>query len=492
MPSTRTLVKFGWLPLVISLGILLRVVGIGSQSLWIDEVATSRLVSLGSPYFPGELFGTTGSEANQPLYFLLMHPWTRAFGTSEWALRAPSMLFGVVAILVFFLWCKETVGELAARLATLLLATSAFAVWYSQDARPYSLVLLVACAIHASFSRYMRDRKIASLIALACIEVVAFHTSILLGGLLAFVNVYWLVRGQGADSYRWVATQAAVAVLCVPFAMLNIMKVAGGAHTQAHADITVATIYGFWTLLVGFGVGPSAAELHEQAKLQVVLQHLGEIIPIAIIVLICAWVAFAWLRRIEDRLYWMLAVFVPALFVIAVFASLKSTPLPRYWVVCLPAMLAILGAAFANLRTWPMVLATTLLVAVNLISIGRVGVDPQYMKEDYRALADHLTHVRRDALVFVIGPTTVLEYYGARRLIERKEPKGDQASSDLTELALITSPYWLVVDRARAWDWDPHARLRHLMVPKGARPERSYSNVDLYFVEPKRKDGKLQ
>ena len=47
-------------------------------------------------------------------------------------------------------------------------------------------MLLVARAIHASFSKYMRERKLTSLLMLALVEVIAVDTSILLCGLLAF------------------------------------------------------------------------------------------------------------------------------------------------------------------------------------------------------------------------------------------------------------------------------------------------------------------
>jgi uncharacterized membrane protein len=482
--STHAFSKFTWLALIVAFAFLIRVIGIGSQSLWIDEVATARLVTLGSAAFIEQLFGTVGSEANQPLYFLLLHPWTYVFGTSEWALRAPSLLFGIASIPVFFIWCKGTIGEPAARIATLLLATSAFAVWYSQDARPYSLMLLVACSIQASFSKYMRDRTVASLLVLALVEVVALHTSILFFGLVAFVNLYWLIRRhEGSDSYQWLVTQAAVALLCTPFAILNLVKVAGGAHTQTHADLITAAIYGFWTLLVGFGVGPSVAELHEQEKLEVVLRHIGEVAVIAMVLTAFVLIAVAWLWRSADRLYWILAVSIPAFFVLAVFALLDSTPLPRYWVACLPPVLAILGSALERLQTWARVSALLLLVIVNLISIGRVATDPRYMKDDFRALAQHLAEVRRGAAVFVVGPVIVLEHYGASDLLELRDAP-DRPSSGQLNTPTIRAPYWVVVDRTRAWQWDPRARLMRLVVPNGSLPESSYSNVDLYFVDP--------
>ena len=95
--------------------------------------------------------------------------------------------------------------------------------------------------------------------------------------------MYWLIgRHARSDAYRWLGTQVAEALLCVPFAIFNLVKVTEGAHTQAHADLITAVIYGFWTQLVGFGVGPSVAELHEQAKVQAVLRHIGEVVPIAL------------------------------------------------------------------------------------------------------------------------------------------------------------------------------------------------------------------
>ena len=62
------------------------------------------------------------------------------FGYSEIALRAPSVIFGVLTVWLVF--------KLGGKWPALLLATSGLHVYYSQEARMYSLVTL---AVTASF-----------------------------------------------------------------------------------------------------------------------------------------------------------------------------------------------------------------------------------------------------------------------------------------------------------------------------------------------------
>ena len=64
--------------------------------------------------FIERLFGTVGSEANQPLYFLLLYPWVSVFGTSERALQCHQRCLGSQQFRLFFL-VKSTIGEPAAR-----------------------------------------------------------------------------------------------------------------------------------------------------------------------------------------------------------------------------------------------------------------------------------------------------------------------------------------------------------------------------------------
>ena len=83
------------------------------------------------------------NPGNPPLYYSVLHGWLR-FGDSEAALRIPSMVFGVLTIPLVYALGRTIRDHRLGLVAALLFAISPFQVWYSQEARGYSLVTLGA------------------------------------------------------------------------------------------------------------------------------------------------------------------------------------------------------------------------------------------------------------------------------------------------------------------------------------------------------------
>src|SRR5262249_32397030 len=59
------------------------------------------------------------------------------FGESAWALRLPSVLFGVGSVWALFMLGRRLLGEREALLACALMTVSYHHVWFSQNARGY-------------------------------------------------------------------------------------------------------------------------------------------------------------------------------------------------------------------------------------------------------------------------------------------------------------------------------------------------------------------
>lgn len=129
----------------------MRFAGIGSQSLWFDEVVTREVVA-------GSVTGLVSRvrvvEGTPPLYFGLAAIWTRLFGSGDGALRSFSAVVGTLAIPVVYLTVRELgLGRRIARIAALLVAVNPFLVWYSQEARAYSLFVFLAAVSIWAFAR---------------------------------------------------------------------------------------------------------------------------------------------------------------------------------------------------------------------------------------------------------------------------------------------------------------------------------------------------
>lgn len=74
-----------------------------TQSLWRDE-AFSYLLAKKNIF---EIVFLTARDFNPPLYYFLLHFWMKVFGTSEIALRLPSLIFFWATIYVSFLFLNE-------------------------------------------------------------------------------------------------------------------------------------------------------------------------------------------------------------------------------------------------------------------------------------------------------------------------------------------------------------------------------------------------
>src|SRR5688572_23670497 len=132
-----------WTPvlLVLTLGTLLRFIGLTRESLWNDELSTmSRLL-------PGPLsesyWEMIAKDCHPPGYLLFMSAWTSVFGNSELALRAPSALAGSATPLAVFFLGQKCFGRSAGVSAAMLCAVSPMLVRFSQEARSYAIVTLL-------------------------------------------------------------------------------------------------------------------------------------------------------------------------------------------------------------------------------------------------------------------------------------------------------------------------------------------------------------
>ncbi len=82
-------------------------------------------------------------EANlQTIYFLLMRGWIH-LGQSEAWLRLPSALFGIASIPLIFVVARKFMGPRPPWRAAALLTFSPTHVSYSQEARSYTLTILL-------------------------------------------------------------------------------------------------------------------------------------------------------------------------------------------------------------------------------------------------------------------------------------------------------------------------------------------------------------
>lgn len=167
------------------------------SSLWLDEALAVNISRLPLADIPEAL----RRDGAPPLYYLLLHGWTRLFGAGDVAVRALSGLAAVASLGLAWMAGRRLGGSRVGWVAALLLASSPFAVAHALEARMYSLVVMLALAGYLAVTTSLRqpDRR-APLVAIAVITGALLLTHYWSIFLLATVAALLAARGWRAPA----------------------------------------------------------------------------------------------------------------------------------------------------------------------------------------------------------------------------------------------------------------------------------------------------
>lgn len=129
----QTTVQYVLLALILAVGAAMRLYMLGTWSFWIDEVETLIRVQRG---YAGDV------NLMQPISTRLIGMALATLGTNEWNARIVPALFGTVSGAILFFPIKRLFGPTVALLAVLLLVLSPWHLYWSQNARFYTALLL--------------------------------------------------------------------------------------------------------------------------------------------------------------------------------------------------------------------------------------------------------------------------------------------------------------------------------------------------------------
>jgi 4-amino-4-deoxy-L-arabinose transferase-like glycosyltransferase len=363
---------------LIGLAFALQVIGLGSESLWRDEIDAIRFASqplsnlLGFFVIPGQ---------NGPLYYLVLRPWLHLAGQSEMALRFLSLACGVLAVPLVYRLGRRLFPSLPslALLAALLAATSPYLVWYGQEGKMYTVAVVL---VLFSMDRY-----------LAALERGGWHRWLLyLTGTSAMLYVHliaalivptqailFLLTDSGTRRARWKPWLASMALLTFPYLPLlrwQLPLILNPSSSSGYAFVSLPSM--LYSLLANYSLGV----LHGQVGWSLVL-FVGLLLAAGLV-----WQGqTARLRALAQLVCWLL---VPVLgfFLVTLVRPMYTA---RYLIFVLPAYLLLLAAGAVAVWRHSRLLASFWLVAL-LATSGR-GVWAQartQVKADFRGATQYV------------------------------------------------------------------------------------------------------
>ncbi len=132
--------------LLILLAFALRTFHLDHFSFWIDEALTPLRASQNVvDIVAGRTFiqEAVSQDTHPPFYYLIVYITRQLWGDTDFAYRYVSVLMGVLLVPVLFQLGRALFGRRAGMLAALLGAINPLYIWYSQEARMYTLLVLL-------------------------------------------------------------------------------------------------------------------------------------------------------------------------------------------------------------------------------------------------------------------------------------------------------------------------------------------------------------
>jgi uncharacterized membrane protein len=358
-----------WLPVIILIAFTLRLFLLGEQSLWYDEGVSWLLIQKSVP----DLIQWTAADIQPPLYYLILWFTTRLFGDSEFALRFPSTLFNILTLPVLYLlahrlFVTNQFRWYASSLAVTLFALSPLMVYYSQETRMYTLLVLEATLASYLLVRIIHTqqpgasaknpsfRPQSSALLYALTATAALYTHYFAAFLLVAHALYTLiVLGQ----QRWPKTQLIRLLYAFGLTVLLFAPWLATLISRLNDDPS------YW---------PGALKLNEALRKVIISFTSGETMFEQIgwwlalgygIIFILALIARLINKKnqafnthhslftIHNSLFLLLWLFIPiALILLFSYQSPKFNP--RYTLLSYPAFILLLTLALSQLRNAPL------------------------------------------------------------------------------------------------------------------------------------------
>lgn len=390
--------------LVVAGGVL-RFATLGTQSFWLDEAATVDLLQRS---FGDMLSGVSAGESTPHLYYIVAWLWAKVFGTGEVALRSLSALLGTAAIPVAYALGRRIAGRRAGLMAAALCAFNPLLVWYSQEARSYSLlVLLTGLTLLAMLNVVERPSR-GSLVAWTVLSILALATHYFAGFLIAAEAVWMVSRSESR-------ARPAAAVGVVGVAALALLPLALHQRSTGAAAFISST-----SLLRRLAQIPKQFTLGYQGPLEVVLTIVAMLLVAHGLLRLVATAAGPGRHRaVVLAAIGLAAILAPAVLALIGPDYLLSRNVIAAW---LPLGIALSVGFAATRAPREGVAAAALLCAIGVAMIVATATNEAYQRDNWRAAAEALGKPNQPRAIVVTpasGRVPLLLYLDGARSIKQ-------------------------------------------------------------------------
>ncbi len=370
----------------------------------------------------GELVEFVAEDVHVPLYFIMLHFWTVFFGTSTTAIRALSFVFYILTLPFLYSLVKNLSDKRVAVATVALFSLSPFVIWYSFEARMYTLLTLITTINHMFYLKFLKTSGSEGKLGYVISAILGTYTHYFFFFVLAGQFLYLLFRtswvmfrkdetlhpASTSEKYKfkknlkvYIGMAISVLVFFMPWATY-VYSLEGASSTQPL--IPNPTEYNVIQTFIYFLFG------HQSPHIQGLLVSLW---PLSAILL---FLVFAKGDKIKVAYldYFVVLTFVPLIMIFTI-SFIRPIFLARYLIFITPSLFLLLSLALLK-RTGGFFSSSipALLTIMFMFLINQTASSTNPAKENYLGVALFLNEkVTPSDVVAVSAPFTIypIEYY---------------------------------------------------------------------------------
>lgn len=366
--------------LVVILGFILRIITL-DQSLWYDEAINVYYSTQHSFWSFVNIYPV--GDFHPPLYFAVLWVFSHLFGTSEIIVRLPSVIFGTSSILIVYLLAKNLLSKKIALLSALLLAIAPLHIYYSQEARMYSLATLVVCLSFYFFERVLAEGKNLFRVGFIICNVLLLYSDYL--PYLVFFSQFTFLLIERRDVLKQF-------IILYLISFLSLIVWVPIFLEQIQTGINAASTVSGWRNVVG---DASIKEMvlvflkNVIGRVSLENKYITGLLTIGLGILYGSILGYG-LKEINRNsrilLYWIIIPTILAFLISFYIPVLSYFRLQFIW----PAFLILLSVSVFALPKKLKIISIIFLVIISVVSTVSYYLNPKFQREDWKGLVSYI------------------------------------------------------------------------------------------------------
>ncbi len=248
------------------------------------------------------VFARVSADVHPPLYFLTLDAWVLLTGDSIYTVRLLSTFCGLIALAATYAVGKQLFDPQTALIAVVILATASFFVYYTREARMYTLLIALSALSMWAYLRFQQQATIWRMVVYGAVMAALLYTHYV-GALIILTQiVHFLITNKRTHRLplrRLIFPYILAAILYLPWlpALLHQIRAQGGPSAlpvptdwAAISALLLILTSGNWGLYVApFVIGSALTKIREY-KNALILLALWLLITPLILLAVNAWI----------------------------------------------------------------------------------------------------------------------------------------------------------------------------------------------------------